>query len=635
MPLTPDDPYLLKVLDVSNSEIERFTVARQRRLLEVYQRERDALVARLLKLGDTADTFTARQLRVALAALDDATSRLLDELNEEFSSAFVDTTGLTRDQALRELTALEGKFGSAATARGIATLAGVIPHKAIDQVGQLARLEAEGLVVDLSSTARQIMQRGLIQGLSSRQLVPAMVEAIGATFDGRRYVVERTLRTGINAATNRGHNETYLEAREELLPELKRMGHEFLMTAAIRKAKGRVNHPFSAYVEGKVAELDQPWRVKSPKFPVMFWAREGGEYVGMHYPAHLYERGRQVPWHPAWEGSRKATVERAARAQELQAETEGKLAKKAAATVPEPPAPTVEPPRLEAKGRPATGAEARAKIEQRMGSLDKSIARAEQRRQAASDRTRALASQIDQLNDQKTAAVRNGIPRPDLEEGIKALEAAYDRSLDEHRKWQRRRNALEDSRGMAAWKLIKAKEPAKPSIKLNTRDKFARGEWERGVKAFSELLGPGLVDGMPTQINRLSGRDQRAYYTQAERAVYMGKPHRARTVVHELGHWFEYNTPGTQRAAQEFLERRTAGEAPQRLMDLYPGHGYRPDEVTKRDNFEHAYVGKVYRSGATEIVSMGLEEMFADPVGFARRDPDYFDFVYSLVRRGG
>lgn len=628
MPLTPEDPYLMKVIAVSNSEIERFTIDRQRRLLEVYQRERDALTARLLKLGDVSDTFTARQLRIALAALDDATSRLLDELNEEFSSAFVESGGYARDQALRELSQLEGKFGSAATAKGIATLTGVIPHKAIDQVGQLSRLEAEGLIVDLSQTTRQIMQRGLIQGLSSRQLVPSMVAAIGDVFDGRRHVVERTLRTGINAAINRGHNETYTEARDELLPELKRMGHEFLMTAAIRKAKGRVNHPFSAYLEGKVAELDQPWRIKSPKFPVMFWSRDGGDYVGMHYPAHLYERGRQVPWHPAWEGSRKSAATRAATAKELQAETEGKAAKKAAKVVPEPPAPApVEPPPLEAKGRPATGADARAKIEKRLERTERHIDRARLRKEAHGEAAKQIMGQLEAM------------PQADLISGspaIRALEQAYDAELAKRRMWQKRQFALEEQRGKAAWKILKADEPARPVIKLNTRDKATAKAWEPGVRAFNELLGPGLVDGMPTQINRLAkGRDQRAYYTQAERAVYMGNPHQPRTVVHELGHWFEYNTPDTQRLAQEFLERRTAGEPPQRLMDLYPGHGYRADEVTKPDNFAHAYVGKVYRSGSTEIVSMGLEEMFADPVAFARRDPDYFDFIYGLVRRGG
>jgi hypothetical protein len=32
---------------------------------------------------------------------------------------------------------------------------------------------------------------------------------------------------------------------------------------------------------------------------------------------------------------------------------------------------------------------------------------------------------------------------------------------------------------------------------------------------------------------------------------------------------------------------------------------------------------------------MGLEKMYADPVGFAKADPDHFDFTYSIMNRGG
>ena len=37
---------------------------------------------------------------------------------------------------------------------------------------------------------------------------------------------------------------------------------------------------------------------------------------------------------------------------------------------------------------------------------------------------------------------------------------------------------------------------------------------------------------------------------------------------------------------------------------------------------------------ATEVLSMGMEWMWLDPVGFAAADPDYFDFVWDTVVGG-
>lgn len=318
-PLTPDDPILLRVIATSNNELERFTVERQRRLFAVYDRERDALLAKLARLGDTSDTFSARQMRVALTALDDALKRLAVDLNRELGAAWREAGGMAGTQALNELSTLERAYGSAATARGIASLAGVVPNRAIARIDELSTLEVETLGGELDGATRLTLQRGLVQGMASRELVPLLAQQLGDAWTGKRWQLERTLRQGLNAVVNQGHNETYIEARDELLPELKRMGHEFLMTPAMAErasAKAgfkRVNHPFSKHLEGKVTALDKPWVIASPEYPVMFWMRGAGGYTGMHYPAHMWERGRQVPWHPAWEGNRALAASRAAR----------------------------------------------------------------------------------------------------------------------------------------------------------------------------------------------------------------------------------------------------------------------------------------------------------------------------------
>ncbi len=38
--------------------------------------------------------------------------------------------------------------------------------------------------------------------------------------------------------------------------------------------------------------------------------------------------------------------------------------------------------------------------------------------------------------------------------------------------------------------------------------------------------------------------------------------------------------------------------------------------------------------GTSEIYSMGLQELYDNAVGFARKDPDHFDFIVdSLIRK--
>ena len=62
------------------------------------------------------------------------------------------------------------------------------------------------------------------------------------------------------------------------------------------------------------------------------------------------------------------------------------------------------------------------------------------------------------------------------------------------------------------------------------------------------------------------------------------------------------------------------------------GDGYDKREKGKRDKFIVPYMGKIYSQGATEIVSMGMEFLFADPVKLAKEDPEYFDFMIDLLR---
>ncbi len=43
-------------------------------------------------------------------------------------------------------------------------------------------------------------------------------------------------------------------------------------------------------------------------------------------------------------------------------------------------------------------------------------------------------------------------------------------------------------------------------------------------------------------------------------------------------------------------------------------------------------MGKIYPHGATEIISMGLEYIWRKPAAFAQQDPDYFQFIWGVLR---
>lgn len=111
------------------------------------------------------------------------------------------------------------------------------------------------------------------------------------------------------------------------------------------------------------------------------------------------------------------------------------------------------------------------------------------------------------------------------------------------------------------------------------------------------------------------------------------------TAYHEIGHWIEYRCPGAQIAVNRFLNARLSrGNADPVPMRRF-GRGYGRGEIGKKDEFdkyltepsEAYYTGKTYRDGATEVLSMGVQALMSDPVGFCQKDPEYAAFVIGIL----
>ncbi len=156
--------------------------------------------------------------------------------------------------------------------------------------------------------------------------------------------------------------------------------------------------------------------------------------------------------------------------------------------------------------------------------------------------------------------------------------------------------------------------------------------WLDGIVA----KGAGGEDFPPVDFGE-DEADPRPFYRPSEHRVNMGKSQSASVAIHETGHAVETRMPGCLGAALQFVEHRCRGEKPIKMADKY-GDAYAAGETGRKDHFDRAldehhayYVGKDYGGAGSEVLSMGLEALYDDPEGFARKDPEYCAFVVGIL----
>ena len=118
-------------------------------------------------------------------------------------------------------------------------------------------------------------------------------------------------------------------------------------------------------------------------------------------------------------------------------------------------------------------------------------------------------------------------------------------------------------------------------------------------------------------------------------------------IVHEVGHHIESLARSPQyKPVEGFTEKAAAlwrdtraraahgGKLIQRrLRELLPNSNYRELEMAVVQGFIDPYVGKIYSTGVTEVVSVGLQQ-FADEKSlraFMKADWDHFSFTYAVL----
>lgn len=170
----------------------------------------------------------------------------------------------------------------------------------------------------------------------------------------------------------------------------------------------------------------------------------------------------------------------------------------------------------------------------------------------------------------------------------------------------------------------------------------------RKVSVPDSRIGAGrkALDWIDTNVNKklfpigavkiVGSTHSRGYYHPGTREAHVRDD--AANIVHEIGHAMEFDHPDVYEKCVAFRKKRTKGEAAQRLRDLTGITGYRANEIAYEDSWVKLggshYCGRKYPDGlkATEILTMGLERLYNDAEGFAKQDPEYYNFIRNLIK---
>ncbi|RKT01092.1 hypothetical protein [Chryseobacterium defluvii] len=155
------------------------------------------------------------------------------------------------------------------------------------------------------------------------------------------------------------------------------------------------------------------------------------------------------------------------------------------------------------------------------------------------------------------------------------------------------------------------------------------------VNDFKKLT-KGYNDDKTIAFLKTSGREG---FDSIGRTVNINTSSSKYTIMHELAHSIELDESMLKKSV-DFLERRTKGGEFKYLKDDV-NKAFNGNEMYREGGFFNPYVGKHYKAdadsvvsykgiAATEIYSMGIEEMYRNPTVFYMKDPDHFMFIFNL-----
>jgi hypothetical protein len=151
-----------------------------------------------------------------------------------------------------------------------------------------------------------------------------------------------------------------------------------------------------------------------------------------------------------------------------------------------------------------------------------------------------------------------------------------------------------------------------------------------------------FADQMTQKLGEIRGAraHHRTNDPNAKYHILVADAESADVIVHEFGHGIDEGVKigddFVVKRSLEFREYRLKGEEPIELNTKFSW--YDAGERGAKDEFEKAfsessayYVGKDYGTRATEILSMGIQKLYNDPVNFVVKDPEYAKFILGIM----
>jgi hypothetical protein len=266
-----------------------------------------------------------------------------------------------------------------------------------------------------------------------------------------------------------------------------------------------------------------------------------------------------------------------------------------------------------------------------------------------------LTSEGSLFADQRDQMLRSATAQ--LREALKAREWAHARYL------------------LAAKPLYYAIRPANIPFLLGSLPGLLPDGIMQGIADVNAFLGEGLMNAIQPVRIELMHFGGRAGYIAATRTLELDPLAATEVMIHEFGHVVE-QFQEIRRHEQEFFESRTAGSPFRSFYEIAPATletGITPFEFGKQavPPWPHFYLSRYYTQEplpkpselgyadqteamaagpkviadqiakwfndhpphpqAFELTSMGFENLQTDPVGFARADPEHFDFIMRVL----
>ena len=157
-------------------------------------------------------------------------------------------------------------------------------------------------------------------------------------------------------------------------------------------------------------------------------------------------------------------------------------------------------------------------------------------------------------------------------------------------------------------------------------------KFEKGMGTYentlNQIAGDKVIKHYNQQLTRIQVH-KRGYRASASQSrIDFSVADNIGTQFHEYGHLLEREKAARWKARKWVRARGNNKQTPLNEISFYSDK-----QLAYADKFIDPYVGKIYQSGSTEVLSMGMQQFTSDTsmMRFAKKDFDHFAFVHGIL----